>query len=76
MMTKPDATKNGAGDKPKAADLVTLATGLVGAAVAQEVLVMQAEFAGLAKGAIKPATPAEAAQIEAETEAGFDNMPV
>ena len=42
----------------------------------QMMRVLQAEVEGLTKGAVRPETPEDAARIEAETEAGFDNMPV
>ncbi len=60
-------------------DLAKMATGFVEAIAAAEVQMMhllQAEVEGLAKGAASPATPEEAARIEADTEAAFDNMPV
>ncbi len=60
-------------------DLAKLATGFVEAVTESEVQMMrvlQAEVEGLTKGAVRPETPEDAARIEAETEAGFDNMPV
>lgn len=60
-------------------DLAKMATVFIETVAATEVQMMhllQAEVEGLTKGAARPATPEEAARIEAETEAGFDNMPV
>lgn len=65
--------------KSAADDLAKGATQFVEAVAAQEVQLMQllqAEAVGFAKGAVRPASPEEAARIQAETEAGFDNMPV
>ena len=60
-------------------NLLDLASGIIGAVAQGEVQVLrvvQAEIAGLAKGAHVPATPEQVQADLAETEAGFDNMPV
>ena len=65
--------------KSAADDLAKMATGFIAAVAVTEVQMvhlLQAEIGLLTKGAALLAPPAEAAKTEAETEAGFDNMPV
>lgn len=56
------------------ADLAKLAGGFVEAVIEQEVQALHM-IEALARP-VHPATPAEAAAQQAETEAGFDNMPI